>query len=75
MAYTKEYFETNRDAINARRRAKYCSAQRKEQYERNRVEILQKQKEDRAVCEMCGKSVRRLYVHRHVATRHCLPAC
>ena len=70
MAYTQKYVETNRDKINEKRRVKYSSEVRKAQYQEKREEILKKGKEDRANCPLCGLDFRRLYISKHIATRH-----
>jgi hypothetical protein len=70
MAYTQKYLENNRKTINEKRRAKYSSEARKEEYITKREEILKRGKEDRALCPMCGLDFRRLYIPKHIATRH-----
>ena len=70
MAYTKKYLESNRDFINAKRRAKYSSEFRKQEYADKRDLILQKGKEDRALCPYCKLDFRRLYIPKHIVTRH-----
>jgi hypothetical protein len=70
MAYTQEYIETHRDAINTKKRQKYSSERRRAEYYRTRGAILKKGREDRANCPLCGLDFRRLYIPRHIATRH-----
>ena len=70
MAYTKKYMDENRDSINLRRREAYAPRDRKMEYQKNRVCILEKQKKDRAVCPLCQLSFRRLYIPTHIETRH-----
>ena len=70
MPYTKEYQEANREIINKKRREKYDRDARKAYYDRTRVEMLQRGKEDRAHCPLCGLEFRRLYIPRHIVTRH-----
>lgn len=70
MTYTKQYIEANRETINMKKREKYSSEQRKAEYQMKRKEILKKGKEDRANCPLCGLDFRRLYIPRHIATRH-----
>ena len=70
MAYTREYLEKNRDAINDKRRAKYCTEKRKAKYQQTRETLLQKAKGDRACCPLCNLEFRRLYIKNHIATRH-----
>ena len=70
MAHTKKYVEANRDKINETRRDKYSSEQRKAEYQLKREEILRKGKEERAICPLCGLDFRRLYIPKHVVTRH-----
>lgn len=70
MAYTKKYLEANRECINEKRRSKYSSEIRKQEYAENREEILRKGKEDRALCPLCKLDFRRLYIRKHIMTRH-----
>lgn len=70
MAYTQKYLEVNREKINERRRNKYSSKLRKEEYAEKREQILQKGKEDRATCPLCNLDFRRLYIKKHIVTRH-----
>ena len=70
MAYTREYLEKNRDAINDKRRAKYCTEKRKAKYQQKREELLQRSKGDRACCPLCNLEFRRLYIKSHIVTRH-----
>ena len=58
------------NSINENRRMNYSSEKRREVYERTRVEVLQKLKEDRAPCPLCGLDFRRLYIRKHLVTRH-----
>ena len=71
MAYTRSYVEANREKINEKKRMKYSTENRKAEYREKREEILQKSKEDRAICPLCGLDYRRLYIPRHIETRHC----
>ena len=70
MAYTREYLEKNRDAINEKRRAKYSTEKRKAKYQQNREELLQRGRDDRACCPLCNLEFRRLYIKNHIVTRH-----
>jgi hypothetical protein len=70
MGYTRAYLEKNREIINQKRRDKYNSDVRKEEYRANREDILAKSKTDRAECPHCGMSFRRLYIPQHIARRH-----
>ena len=70
MVYTKQYIEANRETINMKRRQKYDSDLRKLEYQQKRESILKHEKEDRANCPLCGLDFRRLYIPRHIATRH-----
>ena len=70
MGYTKEYADKNRELINEKRRNKYSSARRKEEYNEKRCAILEKGRSDRAQCPLCGLDFRRLYIPKHIATRH-----
>lgn len=75
MGSSPEYIETNRETINLKRRQKYNTEIRKAEYQEKREGILQKGKEDRALCPLCGLDFRRLYIKRHIVTRHkCNPA-
>ena len=70
MVYTKQYIEANRETINMKKREKYSSEQRKAEYQMKLEEILKNGKEDRANCSLCGLDFRRLYIPKHIATRH-----
>ena len=70
MGYTKEYAEKNRETINEKRRNKYSSERRKEEYNEKRCAILEQGRSDRAECPLCGLDFRRLYIPKHIATRH-----
>ena len=70
MAYTKAYLEKNREIINLKRRQKYCSGSRNVYYRKHRDAILQKSKEDTAMCPICQISYRRLYLSKHLECRH-----
>lgn len=70
MAYTQKYLDANREKINERRREKYSSKARKSDYADKREEILKKGKEDRAICPLCNLDFRRLYIKKHIRTRH-----
>jgi len=70
MGYTRAYVEAHRGTINEKRRIKYSTERRKEEYKNKREEILQRGKEDRAICPLCGLSFRRLYIPKHIVTRH-----
>ena len=70
MGYTKEYADKNRESINEKRRMKYSSELRKEEYNKQRCAILEKGRSDRAECPLCGLEFRRLYIPKHIATRH-----
>ena len=70
MAYTREYVEANREKINLKRRQRYNTDYRKVEYQEKREEILRKGKEDRANCPLCGLDFRRLYIKKHIITRH-----
>jgi hypothetical protein len=70
MGSKPEYIEANRELINEKRRKRYSTEKRKEDYMQNREEILKKCKEDRTNCPLCGLDYRRLYIPQHVVTRH-----
>lgn len=70
MGYSEEYLETHRETINKKRREAYVSADRKADYRAKREAILSAGKEDRANCPLCGLDFRRLYIPKHVVTRH-----
>ena len=70
MAYSKEYHAANRDLINKKRRERYNSEGRKAYYQRNRLAMLERGKQDRACCPLCGLDFRRVYIPKHIATRH-----
>ena len=73
MGYSTQYYETNRDLINSKRRQRYDSEARKEEYRLNRVEILQKKRDDRTMCPLCSLSYGRFYLKKHLITRHKMP--
>lgn len=70
MPYTEKYAEANREKINEKRRDKYSSELRKAEYAAKRQDILQRGKEDRATCPLCNLDFRRLYIKKHIITRH-----
>ena len=70
MANSKEYLERNREAINQQRRERYNSEARKRKYYENRDAILQKCKEDKALCPLCRIEYHRPYLRAHLAGRH-----
>jgi hypothetical protein len=70
MGSRPEYIEANREEINLKRRKRYNSESRKADYQLKRCEILQKGREDRANCPLCGLDFRRLYIRKHLITRH-----
>lgn len=70
MAYSTAYLEANRETINYKRRTKYSSVDRKAEYREKRLDILKQGKEDRAICPLCGLDFRRLYIKKHIMTRH-----
>lgn len=70
MVYSREYYEKNRTLINSKTRLKYCSETRKKQYNDTRDTVLTRMKEDRATCPLCKLDFRRLYIRKHIHTRH-----
>jgi hypothetical protein len=70
MVSTQKYLEANREKINERKRNKYSSELRKAEYAETREVILKKGKEDRAICPLCNLDFRRLYIKKHIITRH-----
>ena len=60
------------EVTNSRRRI-YDAEKRKVRYQRTRLEVLRKGKEDRAECPLCGLDFRRLYIKKHIVTRHKIP--
>ena len=70
MANSKEYLERNKEAINRQRRENYQSEVRRDKYRANREQILQKLRDDRAMCPLCSIEYRRLYLKRHLMGRH-----
>ena len=73
MVYTQKYYDTHRESINAKRRERYDSAARKEEYYLNRDLILQKKREDKAMCPLCSIEYGRFYLRKHLLSRHKLP--
>ena len=60
------YYAANRIAINEKRRARYLE---------NREELSAKAAADRVQCPLCqGITFGRLYLPKHLQTRHCLGA-
>ena len=70
MAYSKKYMDENQELINQKRRDAYAPRNRKMEYQKNRLCILEAQKKDRAICPLCNLSFRRLYIPKHIETRH-----
>ena len=70
MGSRPEYIEANRETINLKRRQRYNTDYRKAEYQEKREEILRKGKEDRANCPLCNLDFRRLYIRKHIVTRH-----
>ena len=74
--YDREYHAVNRERINQKHREYYASYRcvrneaRRAVYMLKRDEILQKGKEDRANCPLCGLDFRRLYIPKHIKIRH-----
>jgi len=70
MGSSPEYVEANRESINLKRRNRYNSEQRRAEYQEKRETILKRGREDRSNCPLCGLDFRRLYIKRHIVTRH-----
>ena len=70
MANSKYYLERNRDAINQQRRERYDSDARKRKYYEKRDAILQKCREDKALCPLCCIQYHRPYLRTHLMGRH-----
>ena len=74
--YDREYHAANREKINQKRREYYARQRcvrneaKRAAYVLKRDEILKKQKKDRQNCPLCGLDFRRLYIQKHIATRH-----
>ena len=64
----------HREAVNQRRRERYDSDARKRNYYENRDAILQKCREDKAVCPLCCIEYHRPYLRTHLVSRHRLEA-
>lgn len=73
MVYSTKYYETNRELINLKRRHRYDSEARKEEYRLHRDEILLKKKQDRINCPLCNLTYGRFYLKKHLVTRHQMP--
>ena len=73
MGSSPEYIEANRETINLKRRQRYNSEARKEEYRLHRDDILQKKKEDRTMCPLCSITYGRFYLKKHLVTRHQMP--
>lgn len=64
------------DEKNARARARYqekkeeLSARKRDLYAERRETILRRMREDRALCPLCQMPYRRLYLKKHLRTRH-----
>ena len=70
MGNSKEYLDRHREEINERRRHKYDADARKRKYLENRDAILQKCKEDKAMCPICQIEYHRPYLKTHLTCRH-----
>ena len=70
MANSKEYLERNREAINQQRRERYNSEARKRRYYEKRDTILQRCREDKAMCPLCRIEYHRRYLRTHLVGRH-----
>ena len=70
MGNSAAYIEANREDINYKRRMRYNSVARKEEYDANRETILLQKKNDRGICPLCKLDFRRLYIKQHIVTRH-----
>jgi hypothetical protein len=70
MVSSQKYLDENREILNEKRRARYSSEERKLDYQKNRIQILEKKKNDREPCPMCGLMYRRAYITTHIKTRH-----
>ena len=68
MPNSKE--ERNRDAMNQRRREQYDSDARMRRYYENRGVILQRRRENKALCPLCRIEYRRPYLRTHLVGRH-----
>jgi hypothetical protein len=62
--------EEKRDEYNASRRAKYVTYDRQAAYQKHKARISEEGKADRANCPLCGLGFRRLYIKKHIVTRH-----
>jgi len=71
-----DWAKANRVRINAQRRERYYAdhakslVKKKEIYQRKRLEILAKAKEQRSPCFICGKVIGSRYMTEHIARRH-----
>ena len=80
-SYKREWRKQNASRVNAQRRARHAeiksqvNAARRHRYAQNAEAVLAKMKADRAECPICGRSCRRLYISRHIATRHTGEKC
>ena len=61
MVNSKEYLEKNREAINQQRRERYNSEARKRRYYEKRDTMLQRCREDKAMCPLCRIEYHRRY--------------
>ena len=57
----RKYIEKNRESRNAKKR---------EEYMRDRDNILEKNRTDLKQCPICTKNYRRLYLPHHMVNRH-----
>lgn len=70
MAYSKEYYQQNREVINKKRRDSYSSETRRKDYIMNKESILEKLKHNRKTCNLCRFDFRSSYLKKHLLTRH-----
>ena len=75
MGNSKEYLDRHREEINERKRQKYDADARKRKYLENRDAILQKCREDKAMCPICQIEYYRPYLKTHLIGRHKMKEC
>ena len=76
MHQSTQWRRANAQRINAQRRLRYLETREADNARRRRVysemseALLAKQRADRAACPICNKDLRRLYINKHIQTKH-----
>ena len=76
MHRSTQWRRANAQRINAQRRLRYLETREADNERRRRVyaeiseALLAKARADRALCPICNKDLRRLYIKTHIQTKH-----